>query len=186
MPSVETMNRLSSARGPAAVLLALYLLVLAAAVWLPLPLDPPPMTNAPTYELHLARPDLTAWDFRRNVLMTVPFGVLLPMVVRWRYEAMVLACVVLTLVAETVQLLGSQAVGWDWRAFDVNDLLANTVGGWIGLATTGLAWWVTGRQGRPRGVGLRPHRWIVGIGAAAVVAWVIVETMPSGSVPSVG
>lgn len=169
--------RSTKVQGIAAVLLAAYLVVLAAAVWLPLPLDRPPLTNDPAYQLRLTRPDLTAWDFGRNVAMTVPFGLLLPLVVRWRYEAMVLACVGVTMVAETGQYLGSVAVGWDWRAFDVNDLLANAVGGWIGLASTGAVLAVaalTRRRRAGRRVRVpRPHRWVVGAGAAALVTWVV-------------
>jgi hypothetical protein len=109
--------------------------------------------------------------------MTVPFGVLLPLVVRWRYELLLLACVGVTLVIETGQLLGSLAAGWAWRAFDVDDLLNNTVGALLGLGVTGavLAW-----QGRRRVRGrwrrLPVRRLVPGALAGLLVAGVLVST----------
>ena len=63
---------------------------------------------------------------------------LLPLAVRRPYEVLVLVCVGTPVVLETAQLLGSLAAGWAWRAFDVDDLLLNTVGGLLELCLTGL------------------------------------------------
>ena len=157
----------------ATVAFVLYLVVLAGAAFLPLPSMQLERGTGPSYDLALRRPDLLGgWEVQRNVLMTVPFGLLLPLVVRWRYEALVLACVVVTLVIETVQLLVSAAVGWSWRAFDVNDLLLNTIGGLLGLALTATALAVVRRPSLP------PARRLVPGGlAAALVAWAVVATV---------
>lgn len=154
-------------RRAATLAFALYLVALAAAAFLPLPFGQVARGEGPSYDLVLRRPDLLGgWEAQRNVLMTVPFGLLLPLVVRWRYEALVAACVGVTLVIETVQLLVSAAVGWSWRAFDVNDLLLNTVGGLLGLALTGA---VVAAVRRPA---LPPVRRLVpGALAVALVAW---------------
>ncbi|TNM68210.1 VanZ family protein [Streptomyces sp. NP160] len=143
-------------------------------------------------DLALGRPDLLGgWEAQRNVLMTVPLGVLLPLVVRWRYEWMLLACVATTLAVETGQLLGSLAVGWAWRAFDVNDLLNNTVGALLGLGLTAaaLAWRDRARadealeqeRGTGRsGAGLAPlpaRRLVAGGLAAALVVVAVISTL---------
>ncbi len=158
--------------------MVLYLVVLAAAAFLPLPIGQVHRGTGATYELVLRRPDLLAgWETQRNVLMTLPFGVLLPLVVRWRYEVLVLACVALTLVIETVQLLVSTAVGWAWRAFDVNDVLLNTVGGLLGLALTGALLVVTRRATTPP-----VRRLLPGALAAALVGWAVVATATTPAV----
>lgn len=160
-------------RRAATLAFALYLVALAAAAFLPLPFGQVSRGTGPAYDLVLRRPDLLGgWEAQRNVLMTVPFGVLLPLVVRWRYEALVLACVAVTLVVETGQLLVSAAVGWAWRAFDVNDLLLNTVGGLLGLALTGA---VLAAVRRPALPPLR--RLVPGALAAVLVVWAVGATV---------
>lgn len=172
-------HRAPGLRAVAVVLLALYLVVLASAVFLPLPFQQLPRGEGATWELELRHPDvLRSWETQRNVLMTVPFGLLLPLVVRWRYEALVAACVALTLVVETVQLTVSVAVGWSWRAFDVNDLLLNTIGGVVGLALTGAVLLAARRTTVPPA-----HRLVPGALAAAVVAWAAVASVPTPAPP---
>lgn len=160
-------------RRAATVAFVLYLLVLAGAVFLPLPFGQVERGDGARYDLTLERPDLLGgWEAQRNVLMTIPFGVLLPLVVRWRYEALVLACVGVTLVIETVQLLVSASVGWAWRAFDVNDVLLNTVGGLLGLALTGAVLAIVRRPA------LLPQRRLVTGGLAALlVGWAVASTL---------
>ncbi|WP_168800416.1 VanZ family protein [Cellulomonas telluris] len=157
----------------ARVAFVLYLLVLAAAAFLPLPSQTLAHGTGAAYDLHLRRPDLLGgWEAQRNVLMTVPFGVLLPLVVRWRYELLVLACVGVTVLIESVQLLVSLAVGWPWRSFDVNDLLLNTVGGLLGLALAGAALAVVRRPALPAG-----RRLVPGALAVGLVGWAAVSTV---------
>ncbi|MFC8193253.1 VanZ family protein [Cellulomonas sp. NPDC057328] len=164
-------------RRAARVAFGLYLVVLAGAAFLPLPLGMPARGSGVAYELTLHRPDLLGgWEAQRNVLMTVPFGLLLPLVVRWRYEALLVACVAVTVVVETGQLAVSALVGWPWRAFDVNDLLLNTVGGLLGLAVTGAVLAAVRRPVPPR-----PRRLVPGALAAALVAWVVASTATAPS-----
>lgn len=176
----RTGPRSPAVRRVAVAAFVVYLLVLVGVAFLPLPGAPRPGTvGVVPYDLRLSRPDLLgSWETERNVLMTVPFGVLLPLVVRWRYELMVLACVALTLVIETGQLLGSLIVGWAWRAFDVNDLFNNTVGGLLGLAVTGTVLAVVRRPAR-----LPARRLVPGALAAALVAGAALTTAtaPTGS-----
>lgn len=47
---------------------------------------------------------------------------------------------------KTGQLLGSLAAGWAWRAFDVDDLIRNTVGALLGLGVTGAVVMLTERS----------------------------------------
>ena len=160
-----TEPRAPALRRAATVAFVLYLVVLAGAVFLPLPIGQVERGTGPSYDFVLRRPDLLGgWEVQRNVLMMVPFGVLLPLVVRWRYEVLVLACFVATLVIETVQFLVSAAVGWAWRAFDVNDLLLNTIGGLLGLAITGVVLAVVRRPQVPPA-----HRLVPGVLAVALV-----------------
>lgn len=129
----------------------------------------------------LARPDLLGgWEAQRNVLMLIPFGLLLPLVVRWRYEVMMLACFAVTLAIETGQLLGSLLVGRARRSFDVNDLLNNTVGGLLGLALTGA---VLALMRRPHRLPL--HRLVTAALAAALLLWAVGSTMATPSVAPV-
>ncbi|MEH3076004.1 MAG: VanZ family protein [Quadrisphaera sp.] len=194
-------HRSSRARRAASLALAVYLVVLAGVALLPLPGAPSPGTlGVVPIDLSLERPDLLGgWEAQRNVLMTVPLGVLLPLVVRWRYEWVLLACVATTLAIETSQLLGSLAVGWSWRAFDVDDLFNNTVGALLGVGLTGaaLAWQHRTRadedqaQGAGRrsraGVGALPARRAVAGGlAGALVAVAVVSTITArGQTPAV-
>ncbi len=159
---------------------AAYLLVLAGVAFLPLPGAPAPGTvGEVAVNVSLSRPDLLGgWEARRNVLMTVPFGLLLPLVVRWRYEAMVLACAAVPVVIETGQLLGSLLAGWAWRSFDVDDIFNNTVGALLGLAvTTTVLLLVRYREDRGRWPRPAVRRLAVGTLAAALVVWAAVSTV---------
>lgn len=163
----------------ATVAFVLYLLALAAAAFLPLPSQTLAHGEGVAYDLELRRPDLLGgWEAQRNVLMTVPFGVLLPLVVRWRYEALVVACVVVTVVIESVQLLVSLAVGWPWRSFDVNDLLLNTVGGLLGLAVMGAV-----RAARRRPSLPAARRLVPGALAVVLVGWAVTSTATTPPAP---
>lgn len=126
-------------------LMVAYLLVLAGVAFLPLPGSPPLGTRGVVpVHLSVSRPDIIgSWEAERNVLMTVPLGLLLPFTVRWPPQLMALSCLGVSLVIETGQLLGSMLAGYAWRFFDVDDLLNNTVGGLIGLALSGTALFLT-------------------------------------------
>ncbi len=178
--------RSPTARRVATIAFVVYLVALAAAAFLPLP-DVRSLFGGHgevRVNLELSRPDLLgSWEAERNVLMTIPFGILLPLVVRWRYELLVAACLGVTLAIETGQLLGSLAAGWSWRAFDVDDILLNTVGGVVGLGVTGVVLVVgrrargtVGTTGTTAATHLPAHRYATGLLAAGLVAWAAVST----------
>jgi len=77
-------------------------------------------------------------SFVLNILMFVPFGVLLPLV--WRRTGSVGRVLAVSLIAslaiELTQLAEWIALG-NYRTVDVNDLIANTAGGLLGFAILG-------------------------------------------------
>ena len=78
--------RSPAVRRAAAAAFVVYLLVLAGVAFLPLPGTPGPgRVGVVPISTSLSRPDLLGgWEAQRNVLMAVPFGLLLPLVARWR------------------------------------------------------------------------------------------------------
>ncbi|THA62843.1 VanZ family protein [Streptomyces sp. A0958] len=69
-----------------------------------------------------------------NVIMFMPLGFILPLLLpRLNRSRTVLACALISLSIEAVQLL-QYIVFANGRAVDVNDLIANTVGGLLGYA----------------------------------------------------
>jgi glycopeptide antibiotics resistance protein len=69
-----------------------------------------------------------------NVLLTVPLGLALRATTRWRPLVLVATVLVVPLAIETMQFLISEAVGYDWRAFDAQDLTTKALGGLLGLS----------------------------------------------------
>jgi glycopeptide antibiotics resistance protein len=74
-------------------------------------------------------------SFGLNILMFVPFGVLLPLVWRRLNRAgrVGVASLVASLAIELTQLVEWIVLG-NYRTVDVNDLIANTAGGLLGYA----------------------------------------------------
>jgi glycopeptide antibiotics resistance protein len=149
-----------------------YLIVLAMVVLCPLPglspvpgstpftgsvgSEPPRFLISTTLHLRGFLGQGLANQNLQNLLLTVPFGLGLPFVVRWRDRWLVVACVVLPLILEGSQLLASLIAGWAYRSVDVNDYLANTAGALLGLALfTWAAWLVL--LARPQGDAQRRH-----------------------------
>jgi hypothetical protein len=104
--------------------------------WLDRPPTPPSVSFALTPPGHLLSPEN---QDLMNVVLTVPLGLLLPMVSRWRPALLVLAVVAAPVFFETAQYVISVGVGYDWRAFDLQDLLTKTLGGLLGLAASAVA-----------------------------------------------
>lgn len=69
-----------------------------------------------------------------NLIMLLPFGVLLPMVWRKQSSGVKMLCtgLVTSLLIEILQLLISQIIGFQYRSFDIDDLMLNTLGFFIG------------------------------------------------------
>jgi glycopeptide antibiotics resistance protein len=121
-----------------------YLLGVVVVAFLPLP-EPGMQALAgwPTTRANLVvQAPWNTWSHDpqvfKNILMTVPFGFLLPLVTGWGTGRVIFAALSFTLLIETLQLTISTALNTFYRAFDVNDLVDNTIGGLLGLLCFGL------------------------------------------------
>jgi len=76
---------------------------------------------------HLARLEIIG-----NILLTVPFGFLLPLATRTRIRHLPWLLLVGGLGFEACQLLINLALGGNYRSVDVNDVILNTAGTLIG------------------------------------------------------
>ncbi|BCJ54433.1 hypothetical protein Asp14428_59080 [Actinoplanes sp. NBRC 14428] len=90
--------------------------------------------------VHWRPGDVDAPSFTLNVIMFIPFGVLLPLL--WPasdgLRAIAVRAVTASTAIETVQLVLGLTVG-SRRTIDINDLIANTAGAVIGLLVLRLA-----------------------------------------------
>ena len=80
-------------------------------------------------QISIARPEDIS-QFMMNVMFFVPMGYLLPYVFRWQRARVkirpVLTCFLISFVIENIQLISRRGF------YDMDDVLANTLGGWIG------------------------------------------------------
>lgn len=67
-----------------------------------------------------------------NIIMMIPFGVLLPQIKKYRMGRTVFCGFLFSLGIETMQLMYVWAGGATARSFDVTDLITNTLGTVIG------------------------------------------------------
>lgn len=138
-------------RNPAAVaahaVFATYLVVLACILFLPLHgvraaaasySGTEPLTRAWYWGMQLRSPLVDGqivWQRIGNVALTIPFGfgfgLLAP---RFGVRRVVLACLAWAVSLELVQLAISLVLGFVYRTFDVNDIVDNVLGAWIGLS----------------------------------------------------
>jgi len=85
-----------------------------------------------------------------NVLLLMPFGAYLKARHRWPLWLITLASLALSLFFETTQLTGLYGYySRAYRMFDVDDLITNTFGGWlgaVGLALLPQKWWANDRS----------------------------------------
>lgn len=125
----------SSARG----LLVVYFLLLALIAFWPTPVD----RAAGSFLLWLGRvaPALnyTRVEFGANILLFIPFGLLVAQVLRARRYLAVALGFLASIGIELVQWLALPA-----RTPSIYDVLANTIGAALGAL---IAWWWTRRQG---------------------------------------
>ncbi|HET8930913.1 MAG TPA: VanZ family protein [Acidimicrobiales bacterium] len=128
-------------------LFAAYLVVLACVVFLPLHgvraaaasfSGTDPLARAWYWGLQLHNPVANGhiqWQRLANVVMTIPFGfgfgLLAP---RLGVRRIFAACMAWAVSLELVQLGISLALGIVYRTFDINDIVDNVFGAWIGLA----------------------------------------------------
>ncbi|UZN03758.1 VanZ family protein [Cellulomonas sp. S1-8] len=117
------------------VALCVYVAGIVANTVLPIYLDKPD-SDMPWHAYLNLTPlaDTEVADMVRNVVVFVPFGVLLPLVTGTRSVVrVVLSGFLLSLLMETAQLVNALVANGGHVA-DVNDLLANTLGAPIGYA----------------------------------------------------
>jgi len=69
-----------------------------------------------------------SFDLAANVLLTIPFGLVFPLVSHLRGKSMILLAFVPGLVIETSQLLVSLLLRVAYRGVDINDVLMNGLG----------------------------------------------------------
>ncbi|WP_411348234.1 VanZ family protein [Paenibacillus sp. WLX2291] len=69
-----------------------------------------------------------------NVLMTIPYGLLLPLLISMTTRRMLLFAVGIGLVIETLQGMIDLLLGFTYRTVDVNDIIFNFTGAMLGWA----------------------------------------------------
>ena len=67
-----------------------------------------------------------------NIVMFIPIGFLQGFVVKNNWKKTIIVGFILSLVIESSQLLVNMLIGYNFRTFDVNDLIFNTIGALIG------------------------------------------------------
>ena len=67
-----------------------------------------------------------------NIVMFIPIGILQGFVVKNNWKKTIIVGFILSLVVESSQLLVNMLIGYNFRTFDVNDLIFNTIGALIG------------------------------------------------------
>lgn len=146
--STPTRTRSWSARVTARVLLAPYLVALALVVFLPAR-DAGRVTGIVGWAADLVaawgiprEPAAIAFEFLANVMLFVPFGLLLSAAApRWSPWAIIGAGALVSILIELVQL------GIPSRVASVSDVFANTAGTAVGCLV--VLWWRVSRERRP-------------------------------------
>jgi glycopeptide antibiotics resistance protein len=79
-----------------------------------------------------------------NIALFLPLGIMLPLLFnRFRsLKRVILLAAFLSLSIETIQFFS--AFFGNFRSVDIDDVLLNTLGAWVGYAT----WWLAGRDQR--------------------------------------
>jgi glycopeptide antibiotics resistance protein len=135
--------------------LAIYLVVLVALAFLPptdWALNSPLRVNLNPFAsiwrgLHLGPASQTFWQVVGNVAAFVPLGLLVPLVrPRSSWLTVLVAATGLSVAIELGQFAVSLAVGYGYRAVDVDDVILNVLGGMVGY----LGWLVARRLFTPR------------------------------------
>lgn len=76
--------------------------------------------------------DFAHWTSLVNIGMFVPIGFLLGYLVKEHWKKCLITGFVLSMIIESSQLLVNLLIGYNFRTFDVNDLIFNTLGTIIG------------------------------------------------------
>ncbi|MBB2975476.1 VanZ family protein [Microbacterium endophyticum] len=112
----------------ASVLLAFYLVALTAiAVW-PVPVDSAAGPLLSLVQRHVPWATYSRIEEGANVLLFVPFGILLMLILRHSRYLIMPICILATVAIESVQ-----AVLLDQRTASIVDIVANTAGACLGM-----------------------------------------------------
>lgn len=126
----------------AVALLMTYLAGVAAFALFPFRLDAE-YVSRPSFDppivlelFFLGRPDaMPPAQYVGNILLGVPFGLLVPFVWRWPLPKVLLAGLCFSLLIEAIQWLSTKLmVAFPSRAVDINDVVLNTLGVLVGVA----------------------------------------------------
>jgi glycopeptide antibiotics resistance protein len=101
-----------------------------------------------------ATPNFLIPEIIQNVLLTVPFGFGVSFVARLKARNFIWLGLAVGLAIEFIQLLFSFGVGGSYRSVDINDLLLNALGVWIGYGLFRIFAWLVQRSGRGGKTGL--------------------------------
>ncbi len=133
-----------AARGRSRVapwLLLLYIVVLACIAFWPTPVDRgvSPLLHHLIVEFHLV--SYARIEFFANIVLFVPFGILLALTLRQRYLVVPISIV------STVGIESAQGIFLHQRVASLGDVVANLTGACVGLLIVALVEW-TARRGR--------------------------------------
>lgn len=122
-----------------------YLLFVVGLTLLPMPYERMGHRRLPAGEI-LSRVYLVPYVFRSyfrfgfssfvdlfgNILLTIPFGLLLPLFVRFTTRNYLRIVFLPGLAIELSQLIISLIIGWNYRKVDITDVFTNTIGALVG------------------------------------------------------
>jgi glycopeptide antibiotics resistance protein len=126
-----------------------YLLLVAGLTIFPIPLVNAGVDRWVAVHHILSRVNLIPFDFGGlfglhpnvvfqeivgNILLTAPFGFGVPYLARVRGKAIIWLALGVGTVIETTQLMVSIGIGGAYRGVDINDVLLNAAGVWLGYA----------------------------------------------------
>ncbi len=139
-------------------LFGLYLLVVIKAAVFPIHIPAAGQTGSEPFvpNVNLVPFYSACWPGRMclremigNVLLTLPFGFLLPFALRFRARHILWLGPLVGLTLEGTQLALSLALRSSFRAVDINDVLLNTLGVWLGYGLFQLFAWLYRLLERP-------------------------------------
>ena len=142
----QTVRRVDGWRMTLFALFWLYLLVVASRTVFPIPFNSERLAAPIDLQLFLRRVNLEPffldnipmtraifYNFFFNTLLTVPVGLGLPYFLRSRWWHGLLLGPLVGVSIEAAQLFCILLIRYPYRVLDINDVLANTLGAWIGF-----------------------------------------------------
>lgn len=102
-----------------------------------------PLNFGGLFELH---PNIAIRELGGNILLTIPYGFGLPLLMRSKPRNFPLLALVPGLAIESGQLIISLIIGGAYRSVDINDVLLNTTGAFIGYGIYCGAAWLTRKR----------------------------------------